>query len=75
MANKESKKINEFDKLMIPICIALPFNLILLKDEESENCRAVTQDSECPYAKRRRHDPSEFKCDKNTLTPNHLALI
>lgn len=67
MSKKENEKQILSPKLAIPICAALPFNIAILKDWESENCLAVTEDGECPHAKRRYHAPEKFKCDKNTL--------
>lgn len=67
MSGKEKEQKLLSPKLAIPICAALPFNMVILKDWESGNCMAVTEDGECPHAKRRHHLPEKFKCEKNTL--------
>jgi hypothetical protein len=67
MANKEQEKLLPILKLGIPICAALPFNLVVLRNEDSGNCMAVTEKGECPHAKRRHHAPDEFECRKDTL--------
>lgn len=69
MSKKEQEKQLLSPKLAIPICAALPFNMAILRNSESGNCIAVTEEGECPHAKRRYHAPKKFKCDKNTLIP------
>jgi hypothetical protein len=69
MPHKEQEDQAKLNKFLIPLCIALPFNLVLLKDPDSENCTAVTEDGECRHAKGRYHIKGKFKCDKNTLIP------
>jgi hypothetical protein len=69
MPKIENKEDHQLSKYLIPPCIALPFNLTILKNHESGNCIAVTEDGECPHARRRFHQPDKFKCDKNTLLP------
>lgn len=67
MSQKEKDENCSPSKFLIPPCIALPFNLTILKNAESGNCIAVTEEGECPHAKRRFHTPEKFECDKNTL--------
>lgn len=67
MAQKEHYKGIFSTKLLIPICIALPLNVVILRDKDSGNCIAVTEDGECPYAKRRHHVSDKFECRKDTL--------
>jgi len=61
---EEKKKLIKY---LIPPCIALPFNMVILRNEDSGNCMAVTEDGECPHAKKRNHAKDKFRCDKNTL--------
>ena len=72
MALKEHEQNTPIVKYLIPPCIALPFNLTLLKNHESGNCTAVTEKGECPHAKRRHHVPDKFECDKNTKMRNDV---
>ncbi|MDH5532940.1 MAG: hypothetical protein OEX81_00745 [Candidatus Pacebacteria bacterium] len=67
MSDKEKERQLLPTKLIIPICAALPFNMVVLRDEDSGNCIAVTEDGECPYAKKSHNVKNKFKCDKNTL--------
>lgn len=67
MPKPETENLIHFNKLLIPICIALPFNLVILKDEDSKNCTAVTEVGECPYAKQRHFVKEKFECRKDTL--------
>jgi len=75
MAQKEQEKQNSLIKYLIPPCIALPFNLTILKNQESGNCVAVTEDGECPHAKRRHHVPDKFECRKDTLMQNDSPTL
>ena len=67
MSKIENRENRRLSKYLIPPCIALPFNLTILKNHESGNCIAVTEEGECPHAKRRHHVKDTFECRKDTL--------
>ena len=75
MAQKEQETKNPLIKYLIPPCIALPFNMTILKDHKSGNCIAVTEDGECPHAKRRHHAKDKFECRKDTLMKTETPTL
>jgi hypothetical protein len=74
MNNKEIQEPNKLDKFLIPLCIALPFNMAILKEDTYGTCTTVTETGECPHAKRKNKSNGRFTCDKNTLTPIEQPL-